>query len=347
MSLTSGKSLRHLDRKSMANALDHARRPFQDNYLAMYIGDLHAVVTDPVLMRVPADDHMVHRGDAVFEAFKYVDGAVYNLEAHLDRLERSAGRIDLELPGGRQNIRDLTLETIRAGKESDGLARILLSRGPGGFGVNPYECPRPEVYILATRAKPPFMQVKPAGADARRSTIPAKAAFFAGIKNCNYLPNVLMKKQAVEWGADFVFGMDEKGCLTEGATENVGIVTRGGELLFPRLELVLRGTTMLRVAQLAEFLVEEGMLTGVEFRDITEQMVFDASEMLVMGTTIDVTAACSYEGRPIGTGRPGPVWRRLSALFADDLGHNENLRTRIWQAAGRDGKPGRAPASNH
>jgi len=73
----------------------------------------------------------------------------------------------------------------------------------------------------------------------RTSHIPVKESFFAAIKNCNYLPNVLMKKEAVDINADFVVAFDARGFLAEGATENIGIVTKKKELLFPRLESIL------------------------------------------------------------------------------------------------------------
>ena len=62
------------------------RQPYQNTYFAMYSSVYGGVVTDPRLMLLPIDDHMVHRGDGVFEAFKAIDGNIYNLNAHLDRL---------------------------------------------------------------------------------------------------------------------------------------------------------------------------------------------------------------------------------------------------------------------
>ena len=311
-------------------ALEAGRKPYHDGYYAMYSSLLGGIVTNPVLMQLPIDDHLVHRGDGVFDTFKCVDGAIYNLDAHLHRLERSAAAIGTRWPGGVGDIRTLTLETIRAGDHRICSGRVMLARGPGGFGVSPYEPPEPTLYIIAYKLGAPFMEAHPAGASVRRSRVPAKPSQFAEIKNCNYLPNVLMKGEAVDWGVDFVVGYDTDNHLTEGATENVGIVTRSGELVFPRLENILAGTSMLRLMELAQEQVSAGDLKAVTMRDISEQDVLDAAEVLIVGTTLNVVAVCEYEGCAIGRGTPGPVWQLLNGLLERDILENDALRTRVF-----------------
>jgi branched-chain amino acid aminotransferase len=161
----------------------------------------------------------------------------------------------------------------------------------------------------------------------RRSAIPAKPSEFAEIKNCNYLPNVLMKRESVDWGVDFVLGYDADGHLTEGPTENAGIVTRLGELAFPRLENILAGTTMLRMVELARQRLPFLGLHAITFRDITEEELLAASEVLIVGTTLNVVAVRSYEGRAIGDGLPGPVWRELNRMVEADILENSSMRT--------------------
>lgn len=91
----------HVDGSALSPALAAKRRPFHAQYLAMYSSWLGGIVTDPLLMMVPADDHMVHRGDAVFEAFLCVAGTFYNLGAHLDRMDKSTAAIGLQSPVSR------------------------------------------------------------------------------------------------------------------------------------------------------------------------------------------------------------------------------------------------------
>jgi len=320
-------TMKRIDLSNYTEALVRSRQPYQANYFAMYSSLLDGLLTEPALMQLPVDDHLVHRGDGVFESCKCLAGAIYNLDAHLARLERSAAAIGIRWPGGMNAVRLLTIETARAAGRSDCSVRVILARGPGSFGVNPYESPAPALYIILYGLGRAFMDIHPGGATVRRSTIPAKPAGMAEIKNCNYLPNVLMKREAVDWGVDFVFGYDARGHLTEGPTENAGIVTRSGELAFPRLENILAGTTMLRLVELARTLLGTGELRGIQFRDITEDEVRAAAELLAVGTTINVVAARSYEGQPVADGRPGPVWRRLQTLLEEDILRNPAMRT--------------------
>lgn len=319
--------MKRIDFSNYLDVLRQRRQPWQQGYYAMYSSVLGGVVRDPLLMQVPLDDHLVHRGDGVFDTFKCVGRAAYNLDAHLQRLMRSAAAIGLAWPDGIGDIRALTVETLaEAGREACS-GRVMISRGPGSFGVSPYESPAPALYIVAYAAGVPFMARHPEGARVRRSRVPVKPARFATVKHCNYLPNVLMKREAVDWGVDFVVGFDDDGLMAEGATENFGIVTRAGELLFPRMETVLDGTTMLRVMRLAEPLATRGALRAIGFRDITEAEVRDAAEMLVVGTTINVVSVCEFEGVPIADGRPGKIGRALNDLLTRDIETNTALRT--------------------
>ncbi len=321
--------MRQITLANYVETLTACRQPYQAKYFAMYSSLLDGLMLDPVLMQLPMDDHLVHRGDGVFETCKCVEGAIYNMGAHLDRLDRSAAAIGIHWPGGRESVRSLTVATTQAAAQRDSAIRVILARGPGGFGVNPYEAPAPALYIVVYALGRPFMEQHPEGATMRRSSIPAKPPEMAEIKNCNYLPNVLMKREAIDWGVDFVVGYDAQGHLTEGPTENAGIVTRNRELVFPRLENILAGTTMLRLVELAQTLRSEGILRAIEFRDIAEPEVRAAAEVLTVGTTINVTAVRAYEGQPVGDGRPGQVWRRLQTLLENDIQHNSALRTLV------------------
>ena len=143
---------------------------------------------------------------------------------------------------------------------------------------------------------------------------------FSQVKSVNYLSNVLMKKQAVDAGVDFILGFDQEGYMTELQTENFGVVTAEGILKVPRPDHILMGTTMLRVMRLArEQLVPAGLLAGVEEANVPLAELEQAAEMLVFGTSPHVTAVREFAGRTVGDGKPGPVWRELSRLFEDDL----------------------------
>src|SRR3954468_21424937 len=80
-------------------------------FAAFYSSQLGGVVTDPALMVIPFDDHIVHRGHGIFDTAGIVDGKIYDLEAHLDRFLGSAERSKLRLPGSRADMRDTIIKT--------------------------------------------------------------------------------------------------------------------------------------------------------------------------------------------------------------------------------------------
>lgn len=324
----SGGEFRILEAAEVWAARASFRRPWHDGYYAMYSSVWGGCVRDPFLMQVPADDHVVHRGDGVFETVKCVAGAVYALPGHLARLEASARAIGLSVPWPASEIGAILLRTLAAGGRRDALARILLSRGPGSFGISPADCPRPELYVVAYRLPPSFMAAHPEGALAIRSRIPAKPPILAANKTCNYLPNALMKKEALDAGADFALGFDEEDRLGESSTENIGLVTAEGELWVPEPGRILEGITMDRVMRLAPE-VPGGLIRAVRRLKIGESDLRSAAEILIFGTTPDVTSVVSYEGRPVGSGRPGPARAALQTLLENDILRNPAQRTEV------------------
>lgn len=282
---------------------------------AMYSSVWGGIVTDSRWMLVPAGDHLVHRGDGVFETVKCVQGHLYQFAPHLARLRHSAEAIGLTPLPSDHDLTRIVSAVVRAGGHPDCLLRILLSRGPGGMGIDPRECPEPGLYVIAYRLPPPFMESHPGGAHACRSAVPIKPGILASIKSCNYLPNVLLKFDAIRAGADFAFGFDDANCLAEGATENFGMVTPDRRLLIPPPGAILDGTSMLRAFELADALIADGALAGKDRTPIDADRLDTAAEVLIFGTTTDVTAVTRLDGRPVGDGRPGPVFRELSRLY--------------------------------
>ena len=320
--------MKKIEPSEYTTVLQGVRRADKGPYYLFYSSLWDGYVTDPALMQVPFDDHLTHRGDGVFETLKCVAGAVYNPEAHLRRLQRSAYQVGLLFPQGRDGIRARMLEALTAAAQPDCSVRLVLSRGPGGMGVSPKECTTAALYICVYGAGHPFMESHPSGATLGRSRIAAKDPLFATAKTCNYLPNVLMKAEAEALGVDFMLGIDRSGHITEGATENVGIVSKSGRLVFPALDTVLAGTTMLRVSEMAQQLTADGRLKGCGFRPIREEELYDAREILIVGTTLNVVSVTEYNGRHIGDGTPGPVGQALDAMLLRDTLENPRLRVR-------------------
>lgn len=293
-------------------------------YKAMYSSWIGGIITDPSLMIVPVDDHIVHRGDGVFEAIKFVSRKVYGLDRHLERLQRSMAQVALKPHWRVQRLKEIVLETCRASGIDDGLIRLYCSRGPGGFTTNPYESIGDQLYIIVTALKNPPEEKYEKGLTVRISKLPAKEAFWANIKSCNYLPNVMMKKESVDWGVDFTVSVDESGFVAESSTENCAIISADGEFLVPSFSRTLRGVTIARMMELAQPMIARGVLKGIREAHYSVDEIYSAKEMMMLGTTMDVLPVVRFENKLIGTGSPGPVYREFLKLIREDLSSDRN-----------------------
>lgn len=281
-------------------------------YKAFYSSFLGGITTETHHMIVPLDDHMVHRGDAVFEAMKFTDAGIYALDRHLERLEVSAANIALKLSMSRAEFSDMIIETVRASGLREGIIRLFVSRGPGGFTTNPFETTGTQVYCAITTYKAPAAAKYENGVVTMLSSYAVKEGFFARTKTCNYLPNVLMKKESLDRGVDFVVTRDEDGYLAEGSTENFAIIAADGKLVMPTFDRILKGITAVRALELAK---EIGI--GSDVRRFREDEVKTAKGAVMMGTTIDILPVQSFENHKFGA-IPAET-TALRKAFAQDL----------------------------
>jgi 4-amino-4-deoxychorismate lyase len=312
--------------------LDHlralrSRQPVR--YWAFYSSQLGGIVTDPALMVIPFDDHMVHRGHGVFDTAAIVDGKIYDLEAHLDRFVRSATTSRLTLPCARDEMRDVIARTAAASGKRDGSIRYWISAGPGSLGLPPAAGAEPGFFVMihAGLAYPDTWYSK--GLRVMTTTYPIKPPLYAVTKSTNYLPNVLMQMEAQEAGLDNGVFVDEAGNVGESSNMNVAFVTREGVLKHPKFDHILSGCTSLRLLELARGL-EGNLLRGVEVCDVPVAEARGAREMLLIGSSIKVAPIVEWDGKPIGDGTPGPIARALFDVLAKDM---RSARDRLLDVA--------------
>lgn len=314
------RTVRELTPEEVFARLREAPHAQRQGYRAMYSSWYGGIIRDPQMMMLPIDDHIVHRGDGVFEAIKCVDGRLYGLDRHLERMARSAALIGLVPPQTLPEIREICLATTKASGLRDAILRLYVSRGPGGFTANPYESIAAQIYLVITELKPVATEKYEKGASVKISAFCVKEGVFATVKSCNYLQNVMMKKEAVDGGVDFTVSRDERGFLAEGSTENFALISERGEFLVPGFERTLKGVTAVRMMELAEsLLIPAGVVRAVRNESITEHDVLRAREAMMLGTTLDVLPVTSFEGQPIGRGEVGPVCREFLRVMREDL----------------------------
>jgi branched-chain amino acid aminotransferase len=291
-------------------------RPGEENIFAFYDHRLDLICKDSRVMLIPLDDHLIHRGDGIFETVKFIDRRIYQLEAHLERMEKNCRAIFITPPVPFTRIRDLVLDVAGAADRQDGYLSLFIGRGPGGFSIDFRECPRSSLYIVARKYLHHPDSFWENGVTAFKSERPAKQGYMARIKSVNYLPNVLMKKESVDKGYDFALCFDENGCLAEGCIENVIIVNNQGKIVIPDLSNALTGTTLMRALDLIKNEVP------FVFRTVKESEIYEAREVILLGTTLDAVSVVRYNGQPIHDVRPGPVSKRLRQLLLEDIQKN-------------------------
>ena len=141
-------SLRTLSDQDVLAQLRALRAKQPVKYTAFYSSQLGGVVTDPALMVIPFDDHMVHRGHGIFDTAGIVNGKIYDLDAHLDRFLKSAERSKLKLPSSRDEMRDIIIKTTAASGRRDGSIRYWLSSGPGNLDLTPVAGADPGFFVM-------------------------------------------------------------------------------------------------------------------------------------------------------------------------------------------------------
>ena len=289
-------------------------------YFAFYSSQLGGVVTDPALMVLPFDDHIVHRGHGIFDTAGLVNGKIYDLEAHLDRFLLSAERSRLRLPCAREEMRDIIIKTTAVSGQREGSIRYWISSGPGSLELTPAAGSEPGFFVMifGGLAYPDRWLTK--GARVMTTTYPIKAPIYAITKATNYLPNVLMQMEAKEAGFDNGVFLDAEGYVGESSNMNVAFVTRDGVLAHPKFDHVLAGCTSLRILELATTLQEQGLLKAIEVRDVTVAEAHASREMLLA--------------------------RQLGESGADrPMGRTDDWRRQAWTGLGRAAEaPGRRHA---
>lgn len=302
--------MRIADNQEYLKALLAAPRPGANKILAFYDSRVNLICRDPAFLLMPMDDHMCHRGDGLFESIAWRENRLFAMDAHIARLEDGAKALDITPPFPFAQIREMARETARAANAANGDLRIFLSRGPGGFGISPNECPAPSLYIVALMVKLPKPELYENGLSAFASLIPPKQDYLARIKNTNYLPNVLMAKEALQRQMDVAITFDAQGHMGEAAIANAAIVDKDGVLRSPSLDGILPGTTLLSALKLAaeKMPVRQGPIHKNEILKAREMLLFTSATLCVPIT--------SFDGAIIANGKPGPVaaWLREKLL---------------------------------
>ena len=265
---------------------------------------------DQANAKISVFDHGLLYGDGIFEGIRFYSGRVFKLEEHIDRLYDSARAILLAIPLSKAEMTEAVLESCRQNQLRDGYVRLVVTRGVGDLGLNPKNCPKQTVIIIAGAIKLYPEELYRNGLDvvtcATRRIAPG--ALSPAVKSLNYLNNIMAKIEAGTAGEGLM--LNEQGYVAECTGDNI-FIFKNGQLSTPPISSgALRGITRGVVFDIAE---ELG--SPVREPELTRYDLFTADECFLTGTAAEIIPVVKLDGRPIGDGRPGPLTAKFIARF--------------------------------
>ncbi len=262
--------------------------------------------------KISVYDHGFLYGDGVFEGIREYNGVVFKLIEHVDRLYRSAHATTLNIPITKEEMINAVLETLRKNKMKDSYIRLIVTRGLGDLGLDPRKCPKPTIIVITDTINIRAGNAKETGITTMFSWVrrnPVDSTTHE-IKSLNYLNSVLAKIEANACGVDEAICLESNGHIAEGVGENVFIVKNSVLLTPPTSTGALAGITAEVVEKLAAKLEIKLTVTN-----LTPFMMFTADEAFFTGTAMEMVPIREVNKRQIGSGKPGPITKKLMTEF--------------------------------
>jgi branched-chain amino acid aminotransferase len=271
-------------------------------------------LVDQTDAKISVFDHGLLYGDGVFEGIRIYHGKIFECQAHLDRLYESAKVICLEIPMPTEAMKEAMEQTLAANNIQDGYIRLLVTRGIGDLGLDPFLCKGSQVIIIADTIQlyPEALYEKGLTVVSVPSVRNHPLSCPPQVKSMNYLNNILAKIEAIRASAAEGIMYNHLGYVAEATGDNVFIVKKGVVYTPPVQAGSLDGITRQVVIRLAE----QEAISVVE-KNLTRFDLYAADEMFLTGTAAEVIGVVEMDGRKIGTGTPGPITKQLRQKFFD------------------------------
>ena len=263
---------------------------------------------------IPVLDRGFIFGDGVYEVIPVYSGRAFRLSEHLKRLQASLDGIRLDNPHSAGEWTSLINELIARNAGDDQYLYLHITRGVAKRD-HAFQQPTvtPTVFMMSSPLLQPAADLLASGVSA--VTAADNRWLRCDIKAISLLPNVLLRQQAVDEGcAETILvrqgSSDEDSFMTEGAASNIFAVSNGMLLAPPKDNLMLPGITY-------DVILEIAAANQIPFqvRKIAKPEIFNADELLLTSSTKEVLPITRLDGKPVGNGKPGPMFARLHTLY--------------------------------
>lgn len=260
--------------------------------------------------KVPVMDRGFLFGDGVYEVVPVYSRKPFRLDEHLRRLQASLDGIRLANPHTGDEWKALIARIVELADTDDQSVLLQVTRGPMAVRNHAF----PEVIVPTVLVMGEPLVTPPAG-QRERGIAAVSAADFrwlrCDLKVTSLLANCLLRQMAIDAGCMETL-LFRDGYLSEGAASNIFMVRDGLLLAPPKSHLMLAGITYDVVLEIA---AAHGL--AHEVRDIREEEVRAADELWMTSSTKEVLPIVTLDGKPVGTGRPGPVFARMYGWYQD------------------------------
>ncbi|MFQ5712502.1 MAG: branched-chain-amino-acid transaminase [Candidatus Scalinduaceae bacterium] len=258
--------------------------------------------------KISVFDHGLLYGDGVFEGIRCYNGRMFKYSEHIDRLYNSARAIALEIPMTKEEIKNAVKDTLDANNMKDSYIRLVVTRGIGKLGLDPFNCSKPQIIIITDLIELYPRELYEKGLDA--IIVPTIRNHYEAlnpkIKSLNYLNNILGKIECINAGASEGVMLNKDGYVAECTGDNIFIVKDNEIITPPTYAGILVGITRNVVIDLA---IKAGM--KVKEEQLTRYDLYVADECFLTGTAAGIIPVVRIDGRKISSGKPGKITRSL------------------------------------
>ena len=262
--------------------------------------------------KITVFDHGLLYGDGVFEGIRVYNSRVFELDAHIKRLYESAKAIRLTIAISQSELVGAVEETVEANSITDGYVRLVVTRGVGTLGLNPFICKNSCIYIIADSIQlyPEELYEKGMRIISATTVRNHPLAIPPQAKTMNYLNNILAKIEALDNNVPEAIMYNHEGYVAEASGDNV-LIVKDGVIYTPPAEAgALPGITRSIVIKLAK----EENIQVVE-KNLTRFDLYVCDEFFLTGTAAEVIGIVEVDRRIIGDGKPGPITSLLRKKF--------------------------------
>jgi len=257
-------------------------------------------------------DHGFLYGYGLFETMRAYQRHIFRLDRHLARLHRSAQSLSLthsvlNTVEGKQSLEVACMETLEANKLKNARLRLTVSAGEGDMTPDPSTCSNPTILVTARNLVPLPPEKYESGFKAALSSLHRNSQSpLSRLKSTCYMENILARMAVRATGCDEVILLNEQGYLVEGSITNIFLVSKG-DLVTPSLGSgVLPGITREAVLEIARASNLKILERQVELKELIE-----AEEAFITNSILELMPLTWFEGKPIGTGKPGQLTKEL------------------------------------